>query len=79
VRRISSDEEAKVFEMWFDGYTREYIAKTLGIGEATVSDIIRTLPSSLQMARDIAVANRKHNLTQADALKGLDVVVQLPQ
>ena len=77
MRRISSEIETKSVELWFEGYTREHIAKTLGIGEATVSDIIGTLPSCLQMARDIAVANRKHNLTLADARKGVEVIVQL--
>lgn len=77
MRRIASDIEAKIIEMWFEGYTREYIAKTLGPGEATVSDIIGTLPTCLQIARDIAVANRKHNLTLADAWAGLEVAVQL--
>jgi hypothetical protein len=77
MRRISSDIEAKVIEMWFGGDTREYIAKTLGIGEATISDIMATLPPCLQIARDFAVANRKHNLTLADAWKGLEVTIQL--
>jgi chromosome segregation ATPase len=70
LNRIDSADEAKAIEMWFLGYTRDEIARALGIGQGTVSTIIGSLPPCLQQLRELARILRKRNMTPSDALAG---------
>ena len=75
MKRISSEVEARIVEMWFEGLPRDSIAR--GVGGGPVSAVISSFPACLETLRAIAVANRKNNLTPAEALEGTKVAQQL--
>ena len=65
--------------MWFEGYTRDNIAKTLMTSEGHVSSTVASLPSCLEPMRDLSKRLRKLNLLPHDALKGANVIQQLTE
>ena len=80
MRRLSSDLERIIIELWFKGFNRDQIAKTSGVSEGSVLNKIATLPDCLAELRDLSVLLRKLNALPAEALKGailLDRISQL--
>lgn len=64
----------KIFELYFQGYPRDEIAKILMIGEGTVTERLKILPSSVQFLRDLGKAMRRLDLVPQEALKGVNLL-----
>lgn len=79
MNRISPEVEAKIIEMWFEGFPRDEIARVLMVGEGTVTAKLNSLPPCLTLLRDLAKALRKLNLLPGDALKGVNVLQLLKE
>lgn len=77
--RISSEVEAKIIEMRFQGFSRDETARILMVGEGTVSGIWGSLPSCLEPLRDLSKTLRKLNLLPHDALKGVNLLQLLAE
>lgn len=74
-----SENEARAIEMWFQGVSRDEIARILMISQGTVSAILGSLPSCLEPLRDLSKALRKLNCPPSDALKGIRVLELLAE
>jgi chromosome segregation ATPase len=79
MRRIYSETEKKVIELWFLGAPRDGIARKLHISGSTVSSITRSLPECLQQLRDLSVEIRKNRSSASEALKGAKLFSKLAQ
>jgi chromosome segregation ATPase len=77
MNRISSEIEKKIVEMWFEGFSRDDTARSVGVSGSTVSAVVNSLPPCLIQLRDLSVALRKLGLLPVDALKGVNVLEQL--
>jgi len=74
LKRISSEFEAKIIEMWFQGFSRDAIARTLKVSEGTVTGIVSTLPPCLEVLRDLSKMLRRLNQLPTDTLKGIELL-----
>lgn len=74
LNRVSPEVEAKIIEMWFQGFPRDEIARILMVGEGTVTEKSKSLPPCLEPLRDLSKALRKLNLLPSDALKGVKLL-----
>jgi len=79
MRRLSSDLDRRIIELWFKGFPRDSMARTLSVAAGTVSNIIATLPPCLQELRDLSVRLRKIDALPTEALKGADLLAKLDQ
>jgi hypothetical protein len=79
LNRISSEVEARIIEMWFQGFTRDEISRALKVGGGTVSAVVNSLPVCLKLLRDLSRTLRKLNLLPNDALKGVNLLQLLTE
>lgn len=79
LNRISSEVEARIIEMWFQGFTRDEISRALKVGGGTVSAVVNSLPVCLKPLRDLSRTLRKLNLLPNDALKGVNLLQLLTE
>lgn len=79
MRRLSSDLERRIIELWFKGFSRDEIARTVGVAVGTVSNVIGTFPDCLNELRDLSVLLHKINALPSEALKGADLLAKLNQ
>ena len=74
MKRISSEVEAKIIEMWFQGAPRDEIARALMVAQGTVSTVIGSLPSCLEPLRDLSKTLRKLGIPPNAALEGANLL-----
>jgi len=79
LNRISSEIERKIVELWFAGHSRDNTATITGVAGSTVSAVVNSFPACLRPLRDLSVALAKLNCLPADALKGINLLVQLAE
>jgi hypothetical protein len=79
MKRISSELEERVIDLWIDGHSRDQIAKTLHISGSTVSSIVSSLPKNLEILRDLRLELRKINLLPTDSLEGARLISEIRQ
>lgn len=77
--RVYSEVDAKIFEMWAQGDSRDETARATGTSQGHVSAKWATIPASFRPLRDLAVALRKLNFLPNDALRGTDLLQLLTQ
>ena len=73
MNRISSYEEGKILEAWFEGVSRDEIAARVNVSGSTVSSVVSSLPTCLTPLRDLSKVLRRLNIGPVDALDGLAV------
>lgn len=79
LNRIPPEADAKIFESWVQGLSRDETARISMASEGTVSAKWASLPRCFEPLRDLAKALRKLNLTPLDALKGVELLQVLTE
>lgn len=72
--RIPHEIKVKVVRDWLSGFSRNHIAKTNGMGEGTISAIIKEFSSEipdLDLLREVAVMLKKNNLSISQFAKAI--------
>lgn len=77
MRRISSQTERRIIELWIKGIPRDTIARRTAVSGSTVSKVISQLPECLGELRKLSVELRKINSSPSEALKGAKLLSEL--
>jgi len=77
MRRINSQTENRIVELWFKGIPRDAIARRVAVSGSTVSGVVNRLPESLRELRALSVELRKSNASLPEAIKGAKLLSKL--
>ena len=77
MRRIYSQDEKRIIELWFEGVSRDEIAKRVHKSGSTVSSVTASLPPCLQPLRDLSVELTKCKISAFEASKGAKLLSKL--
>ena len=74
MHRISSETEARIIQLWFEGNSRDEVARKLAVGAGTVSAVLSSLPPCLEVLRNLSRTLRKLGREPNEALEGAEIL-----
>ena len=77
MRTIYSGDEKRIIELWFEGVSRDEIAKRVHKSGSTVSSVTASLPPSLPPLRDLSMELAKCKISAFEASKGARMLSKL--